>query len=164
MRNSLQKTTNLSKNLGKYLQRNIFLVKPSTCSFCRKNELHCKFLSNALCSFQEHLFQNRPPSKNVTILKFNLCYIYIVIVTRYCSSFSAVTVCSLDRLNNDKSLIKTKLNRLNNSVSSAINNKERETWKLQRESTQWKVEYMVNESTLWRVQYKVHESNMKNMV
>ena len=54
----------------------------------------------------------------------------------YCYSFSAVTACSFEQLADGKSLIKTKLNCLTALLSSAINNKERETWKLQCENTQ----------------------------
>ena len=56
----------------------------------------------------------------------------------YCYSFSAVTACSFEQLADGKSLIKTKLNCLTALLSSAINNKERETWKLQCENTQVK--------------------------
>ena len=47
-------------------------------------------------------------------------------------------------------------------MSSAINNKERETWKLQCENTQWNVQYKVHESTQWSVKYIVHESYIEN--
>ena len=53
----------------------------------------------------------------------------------YCYSFSAVTAGSFEQLADGKSLIKTKLNCLTALLSSAINNKERETWKLQCENT-----------------------------
>ena len=79
----------------------------------------------------------------------------------YCYSFSAVTACSFEQLADGKSLIKTKLNCLTALLSSAINNKERETWKLQCENTRWNA-HMTHGSTQGRVEYMVHESYMGN--
>ena len=77
LRKSLQKTTNLSKNLEKYLQRSIFLVTLQTLNlqFYRKNELHCKYHLIGFRTFYEHLLQNKPQRKKVTVLKFNVCYV-----------------------------------------------------------------------------------------
>ena len=76
--------------------------------FCRKNVLHCKYLLICLCMFYEPLLQNIPQRKRVTILKFTVC--------SYCYSFSAVKARSFEWLTDGKSLVKTKLNRLINSV------------------------------------------------
>ena len=49
-------------------------------------------------------------------------------------------------------------------LSSAIHNDERETWNLQCENTQWKIQYMVHKSAQWRVKYMVRESYIENTV
>ena len=72
----------------------------------------------------------------------------------YCTSVSAVTACTFDWLTEGRSLIKSKVESFDwqRLLSSVINNKESKTWKMQRKSAQWKVQYMV------------HESNMENTV
>ena len=76
---------------------------------CRKNDFPC-FVG--LFKFQEHLLQNIPERKKATTLKFN-----VIMLLKVCSSsFSAVTTCTFDSLTDDRSLIKTKFNRLINSV------------------------------------------------
>ena len=109
-----------------------------------------------------------PPSKQTSKKKSSNFEIYCMLL---CYSFSAVTARSFEWLTNGKSLIKTKLNRwieLNwnqqRLLSSAINNKGRETWKLRCENAQWNVQYIIHESTQWSVKYMVHESYMENTV
>ena len=60
----------------------------------------------------EHLLQNKPQRKKQRF--WNLMYITLLKVC--CSWFSAVMACKFDWLTDGRSLIKTKLNRLINSV------------------------------------------------
>ena len=69
---------------------------------------------------------------------------YIMLLTVYYSSFSAFTACTFDWLIDGRSLAKTKLNYLINSVCFRVR-------KLLCESTQWKVHYMVHK--IWKIQY-----------
>ena len=76
-----------------------------------------------------------------------------------CYSFSAVPARSIDCLTDDKSLIKTKLNRLINSLlPSAINNKERYiTWYMKVHSEEYSTCCM---KVIWKIQYKFADAKI----
>ena len=59
----------------------------------------------------------------------------------YCSLFSAVAACTFNCPIVDLLMVETRINRLigEHLLSSVMNKKERETWKMQCGSTQWKV-------------------------
>ena len=84
-------------------------------------------------------------TKKATVLKFNVCYVSQGILLFIFSGYRLYAWLTVGR-----SLIKTKLTRLINSVcfSSGINYKESKTWKVQCEYTQWKVQCMVQENNI----------------
>ena len=83
---------------------------------------------------------------------------YIMLLKVYYSSFSAFTACMFDWLIDGRSLVKTKLNHLINSACF----RQRRYWcatrKLQWQSTQWKVQYMVHE--IWEMKYQVADAKI----
>ena len=76
---------------------------------------------------------------------------YIPLLKVYCSSFSAVAVCTFDWSMDN--LLGT--HKKNNSVCFLvqIDKEKRDTWKLQSKSKRWKVKYMAHENdmkiTVW---------------
>ena len=110
-----------------------------------KNELGYRYLLTDFSTFYEDLLQSRPQRKKQQF--WNL--MYIMILKAYCSSFSPVTACTFVWVTDGRSLIKTKSDRLINSVFFRV---QLISKKVKRGK------YCV------KVQYMVHESNKENIV
>ena len=74
-------------------------------------QLHYKYCLIGLCTFSD--LQNKPHRKKSNIF---LNLMYIMLLKAYYSSFSVFTACMFDWLIDGRSLVKTKLNHLINSV------------------------------------------------
>ena len=87
-----------------------------------------------------------------------------MLIKVYYSSFSAFAASTFDWLIDGRSLVKTKSKNLINSVCFRVRSITktakywRETRKLQCESTQWKVQYMVHE--IWKIQYQFADAKI----
>ena len=122
----------------KMLKGVLFLVKLQTLNL----QLYWKInyatsIFQLIClPFNNNCSSKKTSKERVGTLKL----MYIMLLKVHCSSISAVAAVTFDWLMIDL-FWKTRMNHLNRHylLSSATNKKERETWKVQRGSSQWKV-------------------------
>ena len=119
-------------------------------------QLHCNSITNILWLVCVHFWSFKIDLKEKKQRIFYL--MYIILLKVYYSSFSAFTACMFDWLIDGRSLVKTKLNHLINSVYFRVRSITKtcrywcETRKLHCESTEWKAQYMVHE--IWEIKYQ----------
>ena len=121
---------------------------------CRKNEIHWLI---GLCTFRSTSFKIGLQEKEQQLL--NLMYIMLLKVC--CSSFSAVTACTFDWLTAGRSLIKTKLNCLINSIClrvwSITEKMKHGNYSVKVRSEKYSTWYM---KAIWKIHYKFADAKI----
>ena len=118
------------------------------------------YISSNLSTSKESVFQSTPQRRKVTILKFKF-NIYYVTPGISLFIFSRCNLCSLTDLWSTFYENKGDLFDEQCLLSSAIDKKERDTWKLHSKITQWKAQCMVHQNnmkitvTVYRCQNKL---------